>query len=71
MKKLVSGMVWGSVLFNIIVNIYAWLLVTDKSPIIEVLAIMNMGAFFVFIAGLWLTLKLYSGSDFSESSAGQ
>ncbi|WP_288959594.1 hypothetical protein [uncultured Sulfitobacter sp.] len=70
MKKLVSGMVWGSVLFNIIVNIYAWLIVTDKSPIIEVLAIMNMGAFFVFIAGLWLTLKLHD-RDFPENSVEQ
>ena len=64
-------MVWASVLFNVIVNIYGWLIATDKSPNIELLAIINMGAFFVFIAGLWLTLKLYSGSDLSERSARQ
>lgn len=70
MKKLVSGMVWGSVLFNIGVNIYVWLIATDTSTIIDALAVLNMGAFLVFIVGLWLALKLHD-RDVQERSVGQ
>jgi hypothetical protein len=71
MKKIVSGMVWGSMLFFAISSIYYWLIANGESSVIEVLVIMNMFAFLVFIGGLWLTLKLYPDPDNFESSVGQ
>lgn len=71
MNKTVSGMVWGTTLFCAISNIYYWLITIDGNSIIEVLAIMNMVAFFIFIGGLWLTLKLQPDPDSFKSSAGQ
>lgn len=70
MKKLVSGMVWGSLLFNLCVNIYIWMIATYPIPNLEVLIFMNIGAFLVFVVGLWFTLKLH-GRDFLENSVGQ